>query len=65
MTEEGWGNDHAGVVAALIHLEIGAAGERDLDLDQHLALFDARDGYSFNFEVFFAVEDGSCHFSVH
>ena len=58
-------NDHAGVVSALVNLEIGAAGQRDLHFDQNFALADARDGYSFNLQIFFAVQDGSCHFSVH
>jgi hypothetical protein len=29
MPEQGRGDDHAGVVAALVDLEIGAAGQRD------------------------------------
>jgi hypothetical protein len=43
------------VIAALVHLEIGAAGQGDLDFDQDLAVSHARDGYFFNLEVFFAV----------
>ena len=65
VAEERGRDDHAGVVAALIDLEIGAAGESDLDFDQHFALFHARDGHSFNLEIFFAVQDGGRHFSVH
>ena len=65
VAEERGRHDHAGVIAALINLEVGAAGERHLHLDQHLALFHARDGYSFNFQIFFAVQDGSRHFSIH
>src|SRR5262249_50747479 len=38
VTEEGGGNDHAGMVSALINLEVSAAGESDLDLDQEFAL---------------------------
>src|ERR1700693_2997046 len=49
VAEEGGRDDHAGVIAALIHLEVGAAGERHLHFNQDLALFDARDGNSFNF----------------
>src|SRR5579864_3959432 len=58
-------NDHAGVIAALVHLEISAAGQRDLYFDQNLAVSYTRDGYFFNFQIFFAVQDGSCHFSIH
>ena len=38
MAEERRRNDHAGVVATLIHLEVGAAGESDLDFDEYFAL---------------------------
>ena len=65
VAKKGGGHDHAGVVAALIYLEIGAAGKSHLHFDQHLALFDARDRHSFNLEIFFAVQDGGCHFSIH
>ena len=65
VAEERGRDDHAGVVAALIHLQVGTAGERDLNFDQHLALFDARDRHSFNLEIFFAVQDGGGHFSIH
>ncbi len=65
VAKERRGNDHAGVIAALIHFEIGTAGESHLDFDEDLSLFDAGDGYSFNFKIFFAVQDGGCHFSVH
>ena len=34
VAEERRGDDHAGVVTALVNLEIGAAGERHLHLDQ-------------------------------
>ena len=65
VAEEGRRDDHAGVIAALVDLEIGAAGQRDLDFDQNLAVTDARNRYFFDLEVFFAVQDGSGHFSVH
>ena len=55
VAEKGGRDDHAGVVAALVDLEIGAAGESDLDFDEDLAIAYARDGYFFNFEIFFAV----------
>ena len=43
-------NDHAGVIAALVHLEVGAAGQGDLDLDQNLAVTHARDGDFFDLQ---------------
>jgi hypothetical protein len=49
VAEERGRNDHASVVAALIHLKVGTAGKSDLDLDQHLAFFNARDGYALDF----------------
>jgi len=65
MAKQCGGHNHAGVVAALVHLEISPAGESDLYFDQHLAFFDARDGHSFNLQIFFAVKNGSGHFSIH
>ena len=65
VAEQGGRNDHAGVIAALVNLEIGAAGEGNLNLDENLAVSDARDGNLFDFEVFFAVQDGGGHFSIH
>ncbi len=65
VAEQGGRDDHAGMVAALEHLEISAAGQGDLDLDQNLAVTHARDGDFFDLQVFFAVQDGSGHFSVH
>jgi hypothetical protein len=44
VAEEGRGNDHAGVITALVHLEVGAAGEGNLDLNQNFAITHARDG---------------------
>src|SRR3984957_4531357 len=58
MAEQGRRNDHAGVVAALVNFEIGTTSECDLNFNQHLAFFHARDGHSFNLEIFFAVQDG-------
>ena len=58
-------HDHARVIAPLVHLEIGAASQGDLNFDENLAIADARDGYFFDLEVFFAVQDGGSHFSVH
>ncbi len=65
VAEKRWRDDHARVVAALVDLQIGAAGERDLDFDQNLAITNARDWYFFDLQIFFAVQDGSGHFSVH
>src|SRR5580704_69829 len=58
-------HDHASMVAALVDLQVSAASEGDLDLDEHLPLVDARDRNLLDFYVFFAVQDGSRHFSVH
>src|SRR5581483_3346695 len=58
-------DDHARVISALVNLQVGAAGERNLYLDQHLAGIHPRDGHSFNLHVLLAIEDGCCHLSVH
>jgi hypothetical protein len=65
MAEQGGRHDHAGMVAALVHLKISAAGQGNLNFDQNLAFSHARDRYFLNLEVFFAVQDGCGHFSVH
>ena len=66
VAEESRGNDHGvGVVAPLVHLQVGAAGECNLHFDEDLAVTDAGDGDFFDFQIFFAVQDGSGHFSVH
>ena len=66
VAEEGGRNNHAGVIAALIHLKVGAAGESHLHLDQGSSPFShARDRHSFDLEIFFAVQDGRRHFSIH
>ena len=65
VAEERGRHDHARVIAALVHLEIGAASQGDLNFDENLTIADARDGYFFDLEVFFAVQDGGGHFSVH
>jgi hypothetical protein len=48
VSEERRRDDHASVIAALVDLEVGAAGERHLHFDQDLAFFHARDRYTFN-----------------
>jgi hypothetical protein len=58
-------HNHAGVIATLVHLEIGAAGKSNLHLDQNFAIPDAGNGHSFYLQIFFAVQDGGCHLSVH
>src|SRR5579864_1687125 len=65
VTEEGWGHDHSRVIPALIDLEIGAAGERDLDFDEELAIAHVGDGNLLDLHVLFAVEDGCGHLASH
>jgi hypothetical protein len=65
MPEQRRRHNHAGVIAPLIHLQIRAAGQRHVDLDQNFALSHTRDRHSFNLDVFFAVEDGSRHLAIH
>src|SRR5207247_7182647 len=35
MAEQCWGNNHAGVISALINLQIGDASKSDLDIDKY------------------------------
>ena len=65
MPEKSRRNNHARVISPLIHLEISAAGQRDLDFDEDFAILDEGNGNFFNFDVLFTVEDGCCHLSVH
>ena len=65
MSEERRRDNHARVIAALVDLKIGTAGQCDLHLDQHFPIANSRDGYSFNLYVLFAIEDSRCHLSVH
>jgi hypothetical protein len=65
VAEESGRDDHARVVSAFIDLEIGAAGQSDLDFDKHLTTAGMRDRHFLNLHVLFAVEDGGCHFPVH
>ena len=58
-------NNHARMVAALVDLQVGAAGQRHLDLDQDLAFAHARNRDLFDLDVLFAIEDRRRHFSVH
>ena len=65
MPKQGGWNNHARVIAAAIDLDVGTTGQGHLHFDQDLALFDVRNRNFLDFYVFFAVEDGSRHFSVH
>ena len=58
-------DNHARVIAALVDLQVGAAGQCDLHFDQYFPIANPRDGHSFNLHVLFAIEDGGCHLSVH
>ena len=49
------------MVAALVDLQVGAAGQRHLYLDQHFALFQLGDRHLLDFDVLFAVEDRRRH----
>jgi hypothetical protein len=53
------------MVSPLIDLQVCATRKRYLYFDQDLALAYAGDGYLFNFDVLFTVEDGCGHASVH
>ncbi len=58
-------DDHARVIATLVDLQVGAAGQGDLHFDQYFPVAYPRDGHFFNLYVLFAIEDGRCHLSVH
>ena len=58
-------HDHARMISPLVDLEIGAAGQGHLHLDQHFPVPHPRDGYFLNLYVLFTVEDSGRHLSVH
>jgi hypothetical protein len=62
MSEHRWRNDHFCVITALENFEIGAASERGLDLDAHLAGFQGQGLDLLDADQFLAVEDGGFHF---
>src|SRR5216684_2430677 len=62
--QRGWHN-HAGMIAALIHLQVRAAGKRHVDLHQNFAVTHAWDRHPFNLDVFFAVKNGRRHLAIH
>src|SRR5215469_16728923 len=63
-----WPNSAGGtimrMVAALIHLQIGAARKRHFNLDQHFTNVNPRNRDPLNLYVLFAVQHGGCHFPV-
>ena len=63
--EQGRRHNHAGVITALVDLQVGAASERDLHFDQDLTFPHAGNGHLLDLYVFLAVQDGSRHFSIH
>src|SRR6185369_4337022 len=63
--EQSGGHDHARMIAALVHLQVGAAGKGYRHLHQNFAISHPRNWYPFNLYVLFAIEDGGCHLSVH
>ena len=58
-------HNHAGMVAPLIHLQIGAAGQGNLHLDQNFPFAQLGNRHLLDLYVLFAIEDRRCHISVH
>src|SRR5256885_1581297 len=58
-------DDHARVVATLIDLQVGSAGQRDLHFDQYFPVTYAGNRHFFNLQILFAIEDCCCHLTVH
>ncbi len=63
--EQGGRDDHAGVVAAAKHLHVGTAGEGGLHAHQHVAVIDFRYRYRLYLQIFFAIEHGGHHLTIH
>src|SRR5262249_29376079 len=63
VAKQGGRHDHASVVAALIHLQIGAAGKGHLHFDEHFSHVQSGNRYPFDLDVLFPIEDGRCHLS--
>src|SRR5213078_91950 len=58
-------NDHARVIAALVNLEVGAASQCRLHLDEDFAFLHTGNRHLLDLDVLFAVEDGGCHLASH
>ena len=58
-------HDHARVISPLINLEVGAACQRNLHLDQDFAFVQFGDRHLLDLDVLFAIEDRRGHLSVH
>src|SRR5262249_17912699 len=63
--EHGRGHDHAGMVAAPEHLDVGAAGESYLDSYEDVSAINCRNGYRLDLQVFLAVKHGGHHLTIH
>ena len=63
--EQGGRDNHARVVSTLVDLQIGTAGQGDLHFDQYFPVTNSGNRHFFNLDVLFAIEDSSCHLTVH
>jgi hypothetical protein len=61
MSEDRRWDNHARMVAALEHLNIGAAGKGHLHPDEDVSTINLGNGYRLYLQVFLAVKDGSHH----
>src|SRR5436190_11489133 len=53
------------MIATLVDLQVGSAGQGDLHFDQHFPVAYPGNRYFFNLHVLFAIEDRCCHLTVH
>src|SRR4030088_1172061 len=63
MAKQSRRNNHAGVIATLVYLEVSPARKRHIHFYQHLAGFKCGNGHLLNLDVLFAIEDRGCHLS--
>jgi hypothetical protein len=59
------GDDHAGMVAAAKHFDIGSARQRYLYPDENVSVIDCRNSYRLYLQVLLAVKHGSHHLVIH
>ena len=65
MSENRRGFDHASMISLTIYFEVCSTGQGSLDPNQHFVGTQGGNGHLFDFQVFFAVQNGSCHSPRH
>src|SRR5258708_17735889 len=65
MPENGGRHNHPRMVSTPENLNVGAAGQSDLDANQKVAFINLGNGYGLHLQVFLAIEHGRHHLGFH